>query len=259
MISKSGVTIIMLSKYCRKWIFLFILLCPFQIIAEYKSYSCQRVFKDFKDRLFWKIKKKKYKPADTSNIPSNIDFNQISSLQNFIPPHEANIVAHKKNWFKTGELYGEKVFLKIIAINKHVKELANIHALNSLGIPTLFIGVTRDKEGQLYMVSRFQEGAFVRIIPHKSPLLSGFDSSYQITENTYRQLRNLRDMFIKNNIYPSDFQFLVSKKGEIHLIDFEYYRIFKKFNPLFLLFIYKPYVKFEKARQAVGLPFLETQ
>ena len=203
--------------------------------------------------------KKRYQPADTGPLAADINFHRLSFVSEFTPPHSRRLRS-KRGRFKTAILdltaveTGEpvKVFLKAIVFNKHLTELSNIQALNKMGIPTLFMGLTQDQSGRFYMVSRFQEGAFFKIRAlNRTAFVSGFDRGYRIAEHTRRQLMDLRDRFVQNRVAPGDFQFLLSKTGDVYLIDFEYYRIFGRYNPLFLLFLHKPYVKFEKAGKAI--------
>ncbi len=195
--------------------------------------------------------------ADTSHIKPDIDFDQLSSVQNFTPVFHSRLFYN--GWFKTAEWNGKKVFLKIIIVKKHLRELNNFRSLKSRGVPTLFMGITKSSDGKFYMVSQFQEGAFFRIKPqHLGRYFSeGLDLNYNITNTTYRKLRELRDLFIKYGVVPSDFQFIVSKEGEVYVIDLEYYRIFGSQNhPLFsLFFIYKTYRKFKNAESVIKKEF----
>ena len=247
----------------RTWVLLFcILLCPFQTRAGHIYSRCIEAFSNTIKKpqglkqIKKKILRKKHKPADTSGLVPDIDFNDLLSLERFIPPTEAyqNIYPHS---FKIAKLGNKKVFLKMIIFNKQLKELTNIRSLQEKRIPTLFIGLTKDKEGRFYMVNWFIDGAFIKIRPHNTPLAIDFDSPHEITEKTFKQLIDLRNMFIWNRVVPSDFQLLISRDGDVHLIDFEYYSIFSRFNPLFLLFAYKPYVKFEKAKEFIHQKYQE--
>ena len=200
----------------------------------------------------------RYFLADTSHIKPDIDFDQLRSVQNFTPLFH-NILFHH-DWFKTAEWKGKKVFMKIIKFKKHLRELNNFRSLKSRGVPTLFMGITKSSDGKFYMVSQFQEGAFFRIKPqHRGRYVSdgSLDLNYNITNTTYRKLRELRDLFIKYGVVPSDFQFIVSKEGEVYVIDLEYYRIFGSQNhPLFsLFFIYKTYRKFKNAESVIKKEF----
>ena len=242
-------------SYTQTGILVFcLLLYPFQTRAEGAYSKCIEVFRNtiqkpqgLKQQIKKKIPRKKYKPADTSDLVPDIDFNDLLSLESFIPPTESH-QNRRPHFFKTAKLDGRKVFLKTIKFNKQLKELSIIRSLQERGIPTLFIGLTRDEEGRFYMVNWFIDGAFVKVRQH---IVINFDSLYPITEKTYKQLIDLRNMFIRKRVVPSDFQFLISKDGNVYLIDFEYYSIFSRFNPLFLLFAYKPYAKFERAKEII--------
>ena len=199
----------------------------------------------------------KPKPFDPGHIKPDIDFDSFQDIKDFrMEPLLFHDKSFYRDFFKTADLSGEKVFLKIITLNKHIRELDNIRALNEIGIPTLFKGVTQTADGVFYMVNRFQEGVLVRIKPREESFY--FNSEYQITEETYSQIRRLRDLFFRNGIFPNDLQMLISKKGDAYLIDFERYRIFSKYHPGFLLFMYWTHRNFKKAVRTIERDFKQS-
>ncbi len=155
-------------------------------------------------------------------IRPDIDFHQLQNVRAFIPePAYIYGKPRYKDFFKTAFLDGEKVFLKIISLKRHLKELSNIRFLNEREARILFKGVTRTDDGTFYMVSRFQEGAMIRLYPRGESFY--LDSDHKVTEKTYHQLRSLKAWFIREGIIPADLQFLISKTEDIYLIDLEYY------------------------------------
>ena len=126
---------------------------------------------------------------------------------------------HKDNqYYKIAIWRGEKVFLKKIKVPQGEHELAVLRTFNHLGIPTLFHGIVRDIDGTLYMVSKFQEGGTLRTL---LDVLQNVDEKYY--ESVNQQMNEIKLLFSKIGIFPADFQFMVSKEGEVYLIDVEMY------------------------------------
>ena len=197
---------------------------PFQ-----EAYSCEDAFLNFKhirkiDQSFSQAAKIIFQRIYTS-IKNNVipDIN-IAELE--ILPETTSLVYNKYNRHKDNQFYkiaiwrGEKVFLKKIKDSKGEYELAILHTLNKIGIPTLLRGVVKDKDGILYMVNTFQDSVVFRNLEDVSSYL---DKQYH--ESVRQQLDRINFLFSANSIFPGDFQFLVSKDGKVHIIDVEHYII----------------------------------
>ncbi len=132
---------------------------------------------------------------------------------------------------KIGTLSGKKVFLKKIdhdspiRSNRHKRELAVFRTLHELEILTLFKGVTTDENGQLYMVSEFQEGVVFFLDKKMHPYAPSPPFTLKRKLQRMSWLSSLKQMFIKYHIEPQDMQVLISKTtGRIYLIDVEFYQ-----------------------------------
>lgn len=130
---------------------------------------------------------------------------------------------------KIGILNGEKVYLKPIVLRRFrmwpppffwyesfdegqgPRELTIYLAFNDLKIPTLFKGVVMDKKGNSYMALQFKEGRFIRwCVKSEAPY---------ITEQACLQMEEIKAMFLKYGIVPSDLQAIISRDGFAYLID----------------------------------------
>ena len=260
----------------RPFIWILLLIFSFNGGAD-TSALCQIVFKSVKRRLPAKVKAPvkgflvtsaakhpslkpfvdkmiEEKAADVRHITPNIDFAELTFVRSFIPePVHIHGKPAFENFFKTAVLDGEKVFLKLIIWKRHLEELSNIRALREKGLRTLFKGITQTDAGSLYMVSRFQEGALIRTYP--DPRAFNLDKDYKVTENTYRQLWRLRERFIREGIVPEDLQFLLSREGDLYIIDFEQWFIVDTRRALSFLFAYRTSYGFQTAEQVIRRDF----
>ena len=116
--------------------------------------------------------------------------------------------------YDIGELNGEKVYFRKITENAQLTELAVLQTLKELGIPVLFEGVVKDAEGAFYMIYRFVEGGYVTQLTMSSGI--NFTS---VTDNVYRQINELTNLFFRIGIYPKNIQLFLSKKGDVFIIN----------------------------------------
>lgn len=194
-----------------------------------KAYSCEDAFLDLKhigkvDQNPSSVAKIIFQRIYTSiknNVTPDINIAELEIL-----PETTSLVYNRYNRHKDNQFYkiavwrGEKVFLKKIKDSDGEYELAILRTLNKIGIPTLLMGVVKDKDGILYMVNTFQDSVVFRNLEDVS---SDLDKQYH--ESVRQQLDRINFLFSANNIFPGDFQFLVSKDGKVHIIDVEYYII----------------------------------
>ena len=186
--------------------------------------------------------------VSTDHIKPDIEIRKITDIKPITP--ELGYIGpffSYTNFFQIGFLKGEKVFLKPIVLKKHLLELSAIRLLVELEVPILFKGVTQAEDGTLYMVSYFQEGVLVKVQQNQ---ILGLYKNYNVTEETRNQLSQIKKMFLENGILPLDFQFLISKEGDIYLIDFDQYIIAGKRSVLYRMFMYQLTQKiFEKTEE----------
>ena len=133
---------------------------------------------------------------------------------------------HGKKFYKIAKWNGEEVFLKKIKAPHGEEELATLRVFNQIGVSTLFRGVVRDTDGTLYMVSKFQKGAALRV---QENVLEHVNKQYY--ESVRQQVIEIKIMFSEFGILYRDFQFMVSEEGKVYLIDVEYYQFFGKTIP----------------------------
>ena len=125
--------------------------------------------------------------------------------------------------YKIAKWKGEKVFLKKIRSGDGEHELAMLRTLNQIGIPTLFKGVVRDNLGDLHIVSQFQAGEVF-----KTPEGPFTHVNLEYHGLVRKQVDEINFLLAIAHIFPSDFQFMVSKQGEVYLVDVEYYNFIER-------------------------------
>ena len=117
-----------------------------------------------------------------------------------------------------GKWHGKKVFLKKIQRSQGEDELAVMRTLNKIGIPVLFKGVVKNKDGTLYMVSLFLDSPLFK---SEEAALQYFSIQYH--EKIRQQLQQIHSLYSRYGILPRDFQFMVSRKGVVYVVDGEFY------------------------------------
>ena len=214
----------------KKYILYFII-----FVAPFYSYGnslCEWVFSTDRSLIenkedFYLSSKKIFRQfyVKIKDILPDIEFTELEIL---LPDTESftynryNRHGDRKS-YKIAKWKGEKVFLKKIRPGDGEHELAMLRTLNQMGIPTLFKGVVRDDLGDLHIVSQFQHGEVF-----KTPEGPFTHVSLKHHELVRRQVDEINFLLAIAHIFPSDFQFMVSKKGEVYLVDVEYYNFIER-------------------------------
>ena len=223
---------------------------------SYANGSCQKAWisnQDLKEKLSPQIVKKMFERfyIKIEDIVPDIDITELKISQDiFIPesirknkytlasgvevtmlemlpePHPSIIsdavsrITDQLNnqYYLTGKWRGEKVFLKKIRKLHGEEELSTLRTLGKIGIPILFKGVVKNTNGALYIVNIFQD----------SPLFKSEEAAFksfnvQYHELIRQQLDRIYFLFSEYGIFPRDFQFMVSKKGKVYVVDTEFY------------------------------------
>ena len=155
---------------------------------------------------------------------------------------DQNVRHGNANTFITTGYMREKLFLKEInpINNRGTQELAVFRTLQELKIPTLFKGVGRmtsnpvtgdlepykpflkgHEDGTMhFMVSRWQKGKdwVADQMNNRGPR-----SLDNINSLTHKGIEELKKVFLKYHIIPSDLQLLISESGKPHIIDPEFF------------------------------------
>lgn len=159
---------------------------------------------------------------DISNIKANIDYTKLDFDSYSTNPNFKHFVSSYSD-LKLAMHNGKKYFLKEINGPQMLQEYNVFNTLDKIGVKTPFLGVTQSANGRLYMVSDFVEGALLKKTVN-GYLVSGLDETFKISKKTYDQINDFKSILLKNGIESNDLQFIITKNGDVSLIDVDAYR-----------------------------------
>ena len=147
---------------------------------------------------------KKFAHRALKNVEPDIEIGSIE----FITKNGEKIY-----WFDhiLAKISGKEVFLKQIEGKKEIAELATYLALKNAGVETLFKGVIKSSEGNLYIMQQFIGKKFVN-----SVFVEGFDS-FVNAQHLKDQMNDLMSFFSKHGILSKETSFIASENFDIYI------------------------------------------
>ena len=153
-------------------------------------------------------------PRKIKSIKRKHTVNKISKIQmsTQIPLLNIRWTTHENLKYLTAEIEKHRVLVKKIT-PMELQQLATLQTLKEIGVPTLFLGTSKDSKGTLYMIYELIDGAIISIF-----ISTRWTPETKNTQ-TLQQIEDIKKFFILKGILTENMniEIFISRDGNVFI------------------------------------------